>query len=116
MTDNLLNDGSHLVDLDGEDDEVLALVLVLLRRLAEALVCLLDSVVEDVGEAKQDRSRHMTRRQLVHNFLEVHLHAVLLGRDIDVSFLVDAEVIDSPAFDVVELLRVLNTPLLHFNS
>ena len=113
VADDFLYDGLHLVDLDGEDDEVLALVLVLLRRLAEALVGLLYSVVEDVGEAEQDGSRHMARRQLVYDLLEVHLHAVLLGCDIDVPFLVDAEVVDSPAFDVVELLRVLNTPLFH---
>ena len=95
VADDFLYDGPHLVDLDGEDDEVLALVLVLLRRLAEALVGLLDSVVEDVGEAEQDGSRNMARRQLVHDLLEVHLHAVLLGCDIDVPFLVDAEVVYS---------------------
>ena len=55
----------------------------------------------------------MASCQLVHYLLEVHLYAVLLGRYIDVSLVVDAEVIDSPAFDVVELLGVLNTPLFH---
>ena len=52
VTDNLLNDRSHLVYLDREDDEMLALVLVLLCGFAEALVGLLNTVVEDVGETK----------------------------------------------------------------
>ena len=51
VTDNLLDDRAHLVDLHREDDEMLPLVVVFLACLAEALVCLLDAVVKDVGEA-----------------------------------------------------------------
>ena len=50
MTDNLLDNRAHLVDLHREDDEMFALVLVLLACLPEALVSLLDAVVKDVGE------------------------------------------------------------------
>ena len=116
VADNLLHDGAHLVHLDGEDDEVLALVFVLFASLAEAFVGLLNAIVEDVGEAQQHRRRHMACGQLVDDLLQVDLHAVLLGRDIDMSLFVDAKVIDSPSLDVVEFLRVLNAPLLHFNS
>ena len=113
VADDFLHDGAHLVHLDGEDDEVLGLVVVLLGSLAEALVGLLDAVVEDVGEAQQYGSRDVARGQLVHDLLEVYLHAVLLGGDIDVAFLVDAKVVDSPALDVIELFRVFDSPFFH---
>ena len=110
---DFLYDGPHLVDLDGEDDEVLGLVVVLLGGLAEALVGLLDAVVEDVGEAQEHGCCDVPRCELVDDFLEVDLHAVFLGRDVDVALVVDAEIVDSPALDVVELFRVFDAPFFH---
>ena len=55
----------------------------------------------------------MASGKLVNNLLEVNLYTILLGRDINMPLFVDAEVIDSPAFDVVEFFGVLNTPLFH---
>ena len=52
MTDNFLNDRTHLVDFDREDDEMLTFILVFLACLTETLVSLLDAVVQDVGEAQ----------------------------------------------------------------
>ena len=114
VADDFLHDGPHLVDLDGEDDEVFALVVVLFARLAEAFVGLLNAVVEDVGEAKEYGSRDVACSQLVDDLFQVYLYAVLLGCDIDVPLFVDAKVIDSPTLDVVEFLGVLNAPLFHF--
>ena len=50
--DDFLHHGLHLVDLDGVDDVALALVFILLGSLLEARSGLLDTVVEDVGEAQ----------------------------------------------------------------
>ena len=55
----------------------------------------------------------MAGGQMVNDLLEVNLHTVLFGRDIDVSLFVDAEIIDSPTLDIVEFLGVFNTPLFH---
>ena len=113
VADDLLHDGPHLVDLDGEDDEVLGLVGILLGSASEALVGLLDAVVEDVGEAQQHGCRDVACGKLIDDVLQIHLHAVLLWCHIDVTFLVDAEIVDSPAFDVVEFLGVFDAPFLH---
>ena len=115
VADDFFYDGAHLVHLHGEDDKVFTLVVIFLACLAETFVGLLDAVVQYVGEAEQHGSRHMAGSQVVHQLLEVHLHAVLFRRDIDMSLLVDAKVIDSPTLDVVELLRILYAPLFHFS-
>ena len=51
MRDDFLNDGLHLVHLNRVYNEVLALVFVLLGSLLKAAGGLLDTVVENVGEA-----------------------------------------------------------------
>lgn len=86
VTDNLFNNRPHLVHFHRENDEMLALVFVLLRGLAEALVGLLDAIVQNVWETKQDGSGYVASGQLVHHLFEVHLNAVLFGRYINVSF------------------------------
>ena len=113
VADDFLHDGAHLVNLDREDDEVFGLVVVFLGSLAETLVGLLDAVVQDVGEAQQHGCRHVACSQFVDHLFEVDLHAVLLGRNIHVSLLVNAKVVDSPTLDVVEFLGVFDAPLLH---
>ena len=52
VRDNLLNHRLHLIDLDGIDHIVLALVVVFLRSLLETAPRLLDTVVEDIGETQ----------------------------------------------------------------
>ena len=116
MADDFLHHGSHLVDLDGEDDEMLALVVVFLFGFAEAFIGLLDAVVQYVGESQQHGCGHVACRQAVNHLLEIYLHAVLLGRHIHVSLLIDAEVAYSPALYVVQLFRVFYSPFLHFST
>ena len=53
VADDFLHDGSHLVHLDGIDDEVLRLVVICLRCFVEAVRCLFDSVVKDVRESEE---------------------------------------------------------------
>ena len=51
--------------------------------------------------------------QLIDHLLEIDLYSVLLGGHIDVSLLIDTEIVDAPPTDVVELLGIFNAPLLH---
>ena len=102
VADNLFHYGAHLVHLDRKYDKMLAIVGVLLLRLSETLVSLLDPVVQDIGETQQHGSRYMAGRQLVHDFLQVNLDRVLLRCYINVPFVIDAKVVDSPTLDVVE--------------
>ena len=46
---------SHLVHLNGVDDEVLGLIFILFGRLLEAAGNFLDTIVKDVGKAQQCR-------------------------------------------------------------
>ena len=52
VADDFLNNRAHLIDLHGEDDEMLCLILILLSRLTEALVGLLDTIVENIWETQ----------------------------------------------------------------
>jgi len=114
--DDFLHDGLHLVYLDGVDDVALALVVILLGSLLEARCGLLDAVVENVGEAKEHRRGDVAQLQFIYYLTQIGRLAVLEGRDTHVAFLVDREVRGAPAVDVVELLRVFNSPLFQINK
>ena len=116
VRDDFLDHRLHLIDLDGIDNKVLCLVLILLSRPLEAVGGLLDTVVEDIGESEQQRGRHVAQRQLIYNLAQVYLGFILTGRDADVAFLVDVKVRSSPAFDVIHLARVFDAPFLHIPS
>ena len=55
----------------------------------------------------------MTRFQIVYHLLEVDTHTILLRLDKSMPLLVDTKETHSPTLNVVELFRILNTPLLH---
>ena len=113
VADDLLHDGAHLIDLNGVDNEMLGLEIVFAGGLLEAGGCLLDPVVDDVGETQEHGGRDIAPVELVHEFLEIDSHAVLARSDIDVSLLVDVIVIYAPAVDVIKLGRVFHTPFFH---
>ena len=113
VADDFLHHGAHLVHLDWIDDEVLGLVVVLRCGAGKAVGSFFDAVVEDVGEAQKHGSCYIARVEFVDHFFEVNAHAVLTGRHVDVAFLVYAEVVDSPTFDVVEFLGIFNSPFSH---
>jgi hypothetical protein len=52
VTDNLLYYRTHLVHLHRKDYEVFGLIVIFLCGLAEALVGLLDAVVQNIWETK----------------------------------------------------------------
>ena len=51
--DDFLDDGLHLVDLDGEHHIVFALVFVFLGSFLETAPRLLDTIIENIGETQQ---------------------------------------------------------------
>ena len=112
VSDNLLDDLSHLVHLDGIDDEVAALVLVFLGSLLETTGNLIDAVIQNVGETQQHGRGHLAGMEFVHHVCQVHGHTTALGRDGNVAILVDGEVLEAPASDVVEFGAILDAPLI----
>ena len=112
VSDDLFHHLPHLVHLDGIDDEVTALVLILFGGLLEATRDFVNAVVQDVGEAQQHRCRHLAGVQLVHHIGQIDRHATALGRNGDVTALVDREVLEAPASDVVEFGAILDAPLV----
>ena len=72
-------------------------------------------VVQNVGETQQYGCADVAQGQFVHHLAQVDLDAVLLGGDHDVPLLVDTEIRDAPAVDVVEVGRILNMPFFHFS-
>ena len=113
VADHFFHDGAYLVDLDGIDDEVFSFEAIFLGRFLEAVACLFDAVVQDVGEPHQHGSRHVAHGQFVHQFPQIDPYAVFPRADEHVSFFVDAEIIDSPSVDVIEFLGVFNAPFSH---
>ena len=55
----------------------------------------------------------MSGFQMVHDFLQVNSDTILLGFYVDMAFVVDSKKVYTPSLDVVELLRVFNSPFLH---
>ena len=103
VTDNLLDHRAHLIHFNRVDDKVLGFIAVLFRCLFKAFGYLFDAVVQNIGEAKQHRSCHVTQLQLVYQFFQIHLYTVFAGFDNYVPVLIDTKVRSAPAGDVVKL-------------
>ena len=58
----------------------------------------------------------MTGGKLVDNIFQIDLHPVFLRGDINMSFVVDTKIVDSPPFDVIEFFGVFYTPFSHIFS
>ena len=113
---NLLHHRLHLIDLDGIDDEVFALIVVLFRCFSEAVEGFFYSAVENVGKTQQCRCADVAQGQFVHYFAEVDAGTALDGCHADIAFFVDVEVGASPAADVVEFAGIFNGPFFHSRS
>ena len=112
MADDFFHHLPHLVHLDGIDDEIGPLVLIFLGRLLKAAGNLVDAVIQDVGETQQHGGRHLAGVQLVFYFGQVHRDTTALGCDRSVTVLVDGEVLEAPASDVVEFGAILDAPFV----
>ena len=100
-----------LVDLDGIDAAVAALVLVLGDGGLEGAVDFAEAVLQDVGEADEDGEVDAAQDQRVDQFLEVDgARGILLGVDEDVSVVAHRKVALAPTGDVVEVAGRLRGP------
>ena len=99
---HFLDDLALLVHLDRVDAAVLALVLVLVDRALEGAVDLAEPVLQDVGEADQDRHREPAQLQAIDQALQIDAAIRLLGGvDLQVALLAHREVALAPAGHVV---------------
>ena len=53
VTDDLFHHLSHLVDLDGVDDEVFGRVTIFVGRLLKTFGYFLDTIIENIGKTQQ---------------------------------------------------------------
>ena len=111
--DDFLNNGAHLIDLDGIDDEVLAAVVVFLLGTLKAIGGFLNAIVEDVGKTEQNGSGDVAFGQFVDQLAEVDANIVLARTDVGVTAFVDTEIVHAPTFDIIKFFRVFNTPFSH---
>src|SRR5262249_23373169 len=109
--ENFLDDLALLIDLDGIDAAIAALVLELLDGLFEGIVQFADAVAQNVGEAEQDRQLDAAGLELIDQLLKVDgLVGALVGLNDHVAGLVDGEVTFTPVADAVGFGGILNLP------
>ena len=92
MADNLADDGLHLVDLYGIDDETLALEVILFGSLLIARRYFLNAVVKDVGEAQEHRWGDITQGKFIHDLAQVYLYIILYRGHIDMPFVINTKI------------------------
>ncbi len=111
VLDDLLDHVPLLIDLDRVDGRVAALELELFDRGLEALGQRLDARAQDIREAEQQRHADALLLEIHGEFVKVQSPFRIPGRmDGYVSSLVDIEVADSPAVNVVEFPGVVDRP------
>ena len=113
VADDLLYHRTNLIDLDRVDDEGFSCIAVFFRCILKAGCSLLDTVVDDVGKADQHRGCHITKREFVHHFFQINFHSILAWSGNNMPFVVDVEIVHSPAADAIELAGVFNAPFSH---
>src|SRR5208283_129893 len=111
---DLLDDVALLVDLDGIDAAVSALVVVLGDRGLKGSLQLLKLVAEDFPEADQDGRVDAAQDQGIDQLLEVDgAVGVAAGMHQHVAFFADREIALAPARDVEGLTGLGDAPALH---
>src|SRR5262249_25694990 len=107
------DDMALLVDLDGIDAGVVALVFELLHGGAEGFLKLAHAMAKDIGEAEKDGELDAASLELIDEVLEVDgLVAELVGVNGDVSLVVDSEVAFSPMTHPIGFDSILDVPLV----
>ena len=111
---DLLDDVPLLIDLDGIDAAVLALIVVLGDGGLEGLVNFADAMAQNVGEAQQNRQLNAALLQLIDELLQVDgLLGPFVGVNGHLALVIDAEVTLAPVPDFVDVQSVLDFPLVH---
>ncbi len=112
--EDLLDDVPLLVDLDGINAAVGALVGVFRDGCLKRLVDFADAVPQDIGEAKQNRQLDAALLELVDQVFEVDgLLGAFVGMNGDMTPVVDAEVAFAPVANLVDFQGVLDFPSIH---
>ncbi len=111
--DDLLDHVALLVDLDRVDGGVAPFVPEFLDGVLELGGQGLDPGLEDVGEAEQQRQADALGVEVEGQVVEVESAlGIRVGVDDDAPLGVDPEEAEAPALHVVQLLRVLDGPVI----
>ena len=113
MTNNLFNNRTHLIYLDGVNNKMLCLEIIFFCGVVKALCRLLNAVIQDIREAQEHRSRDILLRKFFNDVLQVNLYAILARRHVDVALFIYTKVTNAPTFYSVEFLGIINFPFLH---
>ena len=115
-TGDVLHDLLLLIDLDGEDAFVLALVFGLFDRLAEARVELVDAGFQDVADADQHGHVHAAFLDAVDDVGQADRRGVLarIRGDRELALVVDVEIPGAPVVDAVKRGGILRRPMFEF--
>jgi hypothetical protein len=102
--ENFLDHLALLIDLDGIDAAVTALVIVFGNRVLKRAVHFAQAVLEDFAEANQDGQGDAAKLEIVNQLFQVkRAGRVLIGVHPQVTVRTDGEVAFAPTGDIVEL-------------
>ena len=108
--DDLVDHFAELVYLDRKDSAVLALVALLLDRLAESLIQLDDAVPEQILEADDEGRLQAHAQRFLDHIDHPDAAVVGLGLHVDEALLVHREMPRAPALKTVVLLGFRGRP------
>ena len=114
VADNLFHHRAHLVDLNRINYKVLGFITILFGRLFKAGRHLFNTVVQNIRKTYQHGRSHITQLQLIDQFFQIDSHSVSTRCNNYMTFVINTKVRGTPTCDVVEFLRIFNTPLSHF--
>ena len=100
--DNLFYHGTHLVYLDGIDDEMLTFIVIFLLSLFKTSRSFLNAIVQNVGKTQEYGSCDVTLCEITHDVAQINLYIIFARTHKGVTFFVNAEIVHTPSFDVVE--------------
>ena len=111
--ENLFHNLALLVDLDGVDAAIAALVVVLVDGGLEGGMDLAQAVLEDIGKADQDGKVDATEDEGIDQFFQINgAGGILFGANDHVAGIVDREIAFAPTCDIVKVASHLGSPAL----
>ena len=111
--EHLFDDLALLIYFDRIDTDVIAAIAVVGDRVLESLVHVAQPVLQDIGEADQDRKGDPAQLQLLDEFFQVDAALRLFGRmNLNVAVLAHREITFAPARHVIQLTCIDGRPAL----
>ncbi|CCZ69498.1 uncharacterized protein BN759_01686 [Bacteroides sp. CAG:702] len=102
VADDFFYHGTHLVHLNGINDEVLCIVAIFLRCLSETIRNFFDTVIQNIRETHQHRCCDVPELQFIHQFFQVDCNTVFSGSHFYVTFVINPKIGNTPPRNVVE--------------